>query len=106
MGCYVNPKDVSKESWLIDNGTRVGQVANVELDNIPSFHSFDADCLPVILIDNGHFNAAGVAFSNSEYKVFTNPLDGRARIIYSVKQDLLMDPNVSDLKDYAKHIER
>jgi hypothetical protein len=94
MGCYVNPKESSKESWLKGNAKERGPVQ----DPVPEFSSFPAGTLPVILIDNGRFTAAGVAFSKEEYQEFTRLDDFRPRIIYEAKvADLL---KVSDLEKY------
>ena len=53
MGYYLNPRDQTKEDWLAVHGVEV-----------PSLMPFEAvaSCgsLPVILVDNGHFTAAGV----------------------------------------------
>ena len=50
MGCYVNPKNESKEAWLEKHGT----VIPISIDT--SYNDYCEDgCLPVILVDNGFF---------------------------------------------------
>ena len=93
MGCYVNPKDENKEAWLNVHGT----VLSI---NSP-FESYCKDnCLPVILVDNGLFTAAGVAYNEEEFKEFTSPMDFRPKRGYKVKIEDLK--KVSDIEDYLK----
>jgi len=92
MGCYVNPKDMSKEEWLNGFGERVNDVDYDE--------AVKMGCLPVVLLDNGIFTAAGVAYSKQEADEFTAPDDRRPKTFYHVRRELLYD--VSDLKHWEK----
>lgn len=91
MGCYVNPKDESKEDWLNVHGTVLPINASYET------YCKD-DCLPVILVDNGMFTAAGVAYDEREFQDFTSPMDLRPKRGYKVKVEDLK--KVSDIEDY------
>ena len=87
MGCYVNPRDQSKEHWLHSNGT-----VTTGPCEITETH------LPVVLVDNGLFTAAGVAFNEQERSVFNNPADARLKSWYKVERTKLRE--VSDLTSY------
>lgn len=89
MGCYVNPAIETKEQFLEKNGI---QVLNIKWEDVPS------DCLPVVLIDNGPFTAAGVAYSKRELEAFTDPRDTRHKKIYIVEIATLK--TVSDINRY------
>lgn len=71
MGCYVNPPDKSKESWLEENA--------MELPTLPSANDITPETIPVCLVDNGPFTAAAVAYCESELAVFQNPADTRPK---------------------------
>lgn len=103
MGVYVNPKTMSKEEWLFQNGRLVKDLSTPQgrfgEETVPTFESFGSDNLPVVLVDNGPFTAAAVAFCEREYKYFTeDPTDHRPKFIYTVLKDKLYD--VSNLEDY------
>ena len=81
MGFYVNPEKESKEAFLDREGL---EVPKADWDKIPK------DSIPVILIDNGMFTAAGIAYDKSEYEVFTGR-DGRPKKIFIVKKSKLKE---------------
>lgn len=92
MGCYVDPPDgTDKALWLKDNGDPLGWAPS-SLSVLPN------DKLPVCLIDNGLFTAAGVAFSDAELAVFDDSSDPRPKLWFSVPRVLLRE--VSPLKYY------
>lgn len=80
MGLYINPNNMSKEQWLNQNGTPIAGKAewNPESGN-----------LPVCLVDNGMFTAAGICFSYGELQAFSSPKDARPKKWYSVGVDKL-----------------
>lgn len=85
MGFYINPKDgSSKEDWLKKNGSL--------LVFGPSEFSWkdDVEFLPVCLVDNGPFTAAGIAFNEREFQAFNRP-DDRPKEWYKVKKELLKE---------------
>ena len=90
MGCYVNT-DGSKELWLRENAT--------PLPGPPkSLSELSADKLPVCLINNGFFTAAGVAFSDDELQNFQNPDDLRPKRWFKATRTSLR--KVSPLEEY------
>lgn len=91
MGAYVNPPDTTKEQWLKQHGQPITGPPQ-------RFDGLGTKFLPVCVVDNGHFTAAGIAFSQNELKVFADPNDPRPKKWYWVHiEDLL---TVSNLKDY------
>lgn len=98
MGYYVNPKGCRKELWLELNGHRVlGKTTDVWENAVKQGR------LPVVLMDNGFFTAAGVCFSKEEYQEFTNPKDSRPKLVFVVDTDKLLE--ASDLpKDMAEKL--
>ena len=86
MGCYVNPKEISKEEWLYqqDEGT----------EKAPAWEFVPKGMLPVCLVDNGGFTAAAVAYSESERDRFDEE-DGRPKKWFLIPIDDLYQ--VSDL---------
>ena len=86
MGCYINPKNMTKETWLKKYAT-----SQAGPTPITSY------VVPVCLVDNGMFTAAGVAYDQREIEAFTFP-DNRPKIWYSAMRVDLYE--VSDLKSY------
>jgi len=77
MGYYVNPKDMEKEEWLAKHGQAIPLCDALGLD-------FD-EFLPVCLVDNGPFTAAGIGFDKREAMDFARP-DGRPKTWYRVRR--------------------
>lgn len=78
MGFYIETSsNKNKAQWLVDNakGTIVNQA-------VPTH-----DSIPVVVLDNGLFEAAGIAFDESELAEFTRPQDRRRRTIVMVPRD-------------------
>lgn len=82
MGYYVNPEDESKERFLVRVGQPISQGQALIFD-------FTSDYLPVCLVDNGLFTAAGIAYNREEVVAFTRPDDHRPKLWFKVlKADL------------------
>lgn len=94
MGFYVNPTDCTKEEFLYKHGTL--STREIPFEEYPQGH------LPVVLIDNRIFTAVGIAFSENEYKAFTQANDPRPRSIYSVPIAELVKVSGDDFRDYAE----
>ena len=99
MGCYVNPKDNTKEDWLKENGKELDfmggyDTTSIKYEDIVGSGEF----LPVVLVNNGPFTAAAVAYDEMEWRDFTSDTDPRPRIIYKVSKEKLKE--VSDLQSY------
>lgn len=86
MGYYINPPNETKEEFLQREGTKFSPI---EWKNVPD------DSLPVVLINNGFFTAAGIAYSKRELEAFIVPADRRPKSFYLVKIEKLLP--VSDL---------
>ena len=100
MGLYINPMKGTKEDWLMKKGRQVCiLLPEVALPNFKSFT--EKGELPVILVNNGIFTAAGVAFNEQEYEIMTeSEIDTRPKILFAVSKKKLK--KVSNLKDYLK----
>ena len=91
MGAYVNPSGESKEEWLSKNATK--------LDGPPSKFDEVPGSLPVSLVNNGPFTAAGICFDQGELAEFSAP-DRRPKKWFMAKIEDLM--SVSNLDRYLK----
>ncbi len=74
MGLYIDPVDMSKEDWLLKNGTRIA----------PAFTDPCSGDVTVCLVNNGPFTAAAVAYSEREVDAFNQPRDGRPKVWFRV----------------------
>lgn len=83
MGCYINPRNCTKEQWLYRNG--------MVWEETPEWGEQNSDEMLVCLMDNGIFTAAGVVYDHLEYQAFTAPGDPRPKTWFSVKRDLLQE---------------
>ena len=77
MGFYVNPSDMTKEEWL----QKHGQITETPVWPAPE------GTIPVCLIDNGPFTAAGIAYCEQEFYEFLAP-DSTPEEIAAVKQQV------------------
>lgn len=99
MGFYVNPNDRSKKAFLIGRGVVVPG-RTLDWSAVPK------GSLPVVHMDNGYFDAAGIAYNEAELKAFTMPDDKRPRTIYIVKiEDLLTVAGPDFARWYASQTE-
>lgn len=89
MGIYVNPTGELKEEFLTREGVRV--------DHSFVWKDLPTNCLPVVLVKNGFFTAAGIAFSERELRQFLRPGDVRPKEIFIVEIGKLK--TVSPLRD-------
>ena len=96
MGFYINPPDEHKEDFLNREG--IAAPSNMKL----SWQSVPDGYLPVVLINNGMFTAAGIAYSEDELKAFTRPDDHRPKQIFFVKIEKLLQVS-GGLADFLKH---
>lgn len=92
MGSYINPRDESKEEWLAKHAQKI--------ERLPAWEDLPAGCLPVCLVQNHSFTAAGIAYSPQEYEVFKTP-DPRPKWWYIAKTEELKA--VSDLELWLAH---
>lgn len=93
MGVYLNPKKMSKEEWLKN---KAYVMINHEL---PFDEVVEGGMLPVVLVDNGSFTAAGIAYDEKEYLCFTADDDPRPKKVYLAFINDLLD-QVPELEKY------
>lgn len=75
MGYYIEPTNggtKGKADDLIRNDGAVEQSA-------PVYHEQNSEHVTVCVVDNGPFEAAGVAYSENEFNVFRNDSSGRPK---------------------------
>lgn len=96
MGFYVNPQKESKESFLRREGMAAPNHPRITWDSVPEGY------LPVVLMNNGFFTAAGIAYCESELKEFTRLDDDRPREIFMVKIEKLISVAGADFEQYVK----
>ncbi len=82
MGYYINPPNMSKEEFLDQKGTEISR------EEAASFKFIDDNVLPVVLVDNGLFTAAAIAYSPDELEEFLSP-DHRPMKWFLVEKELL-----------------
>jgi hypothetical protein len=95
MGFYVNPPNGSKEKFLEEKGIIQ---ENLKWGDVPQ------GFLPVVLVDNGPFTAAGIAYDEREFGAFNLPHDFRPKITYLVLIEDLLGASGEDFRDYIKGI--
>ena len=93
VGYYVNPTDRSKEVFLIDHGIVVpGRTLN--WSDVPEGN------LPVVLVNNGHFTSACIAYDERELAEATDREDDRPRTIYIVPVEKLLTVGGDDFRQW------
>ena len=100
MGIYVNPEEGTKEEWLEKNGVKVyGSGCS---DWSVFFSDFNKETmLPVVLLHNPCFTAAGIAYDEREFEACMEP-DGRKKEVYAVPKRYLMEVTGGCLENYLK----
>jgi len=93
MGLYINPKNVSKEEWLKENG--------MSISCCPNHYKENNGYLYVCLVDNGPFSAAGVAYNQKEFMEFFSQTDTRPKKFYAVPI-VSLEEVCPDFSDYYK----
>lgn len=78
MGEYINPTERTKEQFLETEGREISAPGLV----LPGE-------LPVCLVSNGAFTAAGIAYDEREIKAFSEPGDYRPKRWYAVSYEKL-----------------
>lgn len=94
MGVYVNQIDMTKEEWLESFGEKLAGPP-ISISERPG------SLLPVCLVDNGLFTAAGVAYSEVELEVFAyRPGDTRPKTWFWAPKEKLLE--ASNLLHYLE----
>jgi hypothetical protein len=92
MGIYINGEDEAKISFLTTHGTEKARINCHPLPDVPltwSFQDFrDANSLPICLVLNDGFMAAGIAWNQDEFNRFQLRGDPRARYWFALPNDI------------------
>jgi len=99
MGLYIDPASGSKEDWLKEHGQLV---KNLQVFGPDASSQYEAIVgkghLPVCLLNNRYFTAAGVAFSLQEFKAFLGGTDGRRHFWFTAPiEELAKLPGLASL---------
>jgi hypothetical protein len=91
MGFYINPQSGTKEEWLSKCGRRI-------IIDLFSFEEYK-EYLPVCLVDNGPFTAAGICYNECELDAFSDPMDSRPKKWYVVPTYKLLEvcPSIKEV---------
>ena len=82
MGVYINPKNETKEEFLEREGEPVDHT-KIKFDEL-------TDRLPVVLVSNLYFTAAGVVYNQREWDDWLSCHDdGRPKRYYLVQREKL-----------------
>ena len=92
MGYYIDPQNETKEAWLSKHG-------KPSPDQPKWKAAVKAGDLPVCLVDNRLFTAAGVCYSEREQEQFAQP-DGRRKFWFTVPVKHLIEVGAIP-KDFA-----
>lgn len=88
MGFYIETgSNKRKAAWIL---------ANTKSRETPRAFKGTAEEIPVVVVDNGPFEAAAIAFDQGELDAFTEVGDTRpARFLLVARQDVIkLNPNV------------
>lgn len=80
---YINPRNMDKSQWLSENAR---QISDAEAK---AFDAWDGEYLPACYVDNGDFQAAGVAPDAKELSRWFDPQDNRFKVFFLVKKEVL-----------------
>lgn len=79
MGAYINPSQGSKEEFLMRHGKHIDP---------PREFDWNGDTLPVCLVYNPDFTAAGIAYCKAVAEEFMHPC-GRRKVWFEVSREAL-----------------
>lgn len=96
MGYYVNPRNESKEAFLNREGISAPDAPKITWDSVPK------GFLPVVLVDNGPFTAAAIAYCKEELEYFTRLEDTRPRKIFVVRVEKLIPVSDPTFRQFAE----
>jgi hypothetical protein len=99
MGLYINPRGMTKEEWLEQNGLVIPTELASQGKLLPPKES---GLVIVCLLDNRPtlpFTAAGVAYDYKELERFVRP-DGRKRTWYWVLKEKIIEVTEGPYEEY------
>lgn len=80
---YINPPTTSKSQWVSEN------TQFISLAEAKAFDKWDGPYFPGCYVDNGDFQAAGVAPDARELSRWFDPQDPRLKQFFLVKKEVL-----------------
>lgn len=83
MGLYINPQDMSKEEWLLENAIKLPD-RSTRLSSSPLPLPEDPALALVCYVVNGRMTAAGVCLDEAERQAFNQPTDERPKAWFHV----------------------
>ena len=84
MGCYVNPKGMTKEDWLAHHGVLL-RAEEYRTANVQSL--LQGGMILLVHVDNGPFTALGVVYNEAERVEFDQPDDHRPKSFWLADVD-------------------
>ena len=93
MGYYINVSS-SKEAFLSENASKV-QSKDIAL----ALCEDDPESIPIVLIDNKLFTAAGIAYCREELEAFTEGCDPRPKEFFVIKTAKLEEAGITFPKE-------
>lgn len=94
MGIYINPTEMTKTEWLEQYGDSTLSVFSQKHIDLFEEKRAERKCL-VVLVDNGAFFAAGVAYNIGEANAFAYPDERRKYATYVPVDDIIKHGNIS-----------
>lgn len=84
MGYYIETdSNKGKAQWLRENAKAT--------------NDYESGRIPIVVLDNGAFEAAGIAFNRREFEVFIRPSGRRFEVVYVPREEVIkLCPFVED----------
>lgn len=96
MGYYIQTdSDKDKADWIRAN------LQGIMLTGCPNH--VGEEYVPVCIVDNGSFEAAGIAFSRGEAEAFAGPSDDKRKKIWMIikrEHAIAIHPELEDMIDW------
>lgn len=96
MGFYINPANESKEEFLKREALSSPFDVKIAWGSVPD------GFLPVVLVNNGPFTAAAIAYCERELDELTSLEDTRPRKIFLIKTEKLLSVTGRGFEEYAR----
>jgi hypothetical protein len=87
MGLYINPPHMTKEEFLNRYAKQISWGEFLDFN-----HHANPHLIPVCLMDNGPFTAAGIGFNQNECHAF-GEIDHRPKKFYTLEKNLITPEN-------------
>ena len=107
MGIYLNPPENGglphKDRWLADK-IRKGEVTPCDVATFRNHTPGSDGKYGIVYVDNGAFDAIGIAFDRGEAQAFTDPRDNRDLCYFLFPEDKIKeyDPKAYSCLQMAK----